>query len=82
MHNLNHSYNLMGFDTIEINLVWLFQCSYAFQDVCPRMSVTINRFSKSKVSDLDPTGVVHNFSKDSEIQKFLIISERGQLSVN
>ena len=22
-HNLNRNYNLMGFDTIEINLVWL-----------------------------------------------------------
>ena len=23
-HNFNHNYNLMGFDTIEINLVFIF----------------------------------------------------------
>ena len=41
-HNHNHNYNLMGFDKIEINLVYLLDClsgcSYiVLQCSCPRM---------------------------------------------
>ena len=32
-HNLNHNNNLMGFDTIEINLVSILYCIFACQQL-------------------------------------------------